>query len=193
MPVIAVVDRAEKLRVIELVSDDLAVGFEADVVRWPAWLGDGRQLVHSALVDGRQAVLARDTADSTALPATLFQNEPGIDGVLGPGTPHYVSPSPNGDFVAIVAPAAEGMALTLARTATGEAVLRIPGAPIFPAWSADGRHVAVHFGSDLLVIEPATGQSRDVVMGDAVGFRTPAVASKGELAYVARSGRTVAV
>jgi len=133
--------------------------------------------------------MLRDVAAPSDSPAVLFRNEPGITAVLAPGTPHYLCPSPEGSWLGVVAPGKDDMGLSLINVSSGDCIARIPGAPVFAAWSADASRVAVHAGSDLVVVDVGTATTRSVVRGDAVGFRVPAVGPAGQLAYVARSGR----
>jgi hypothetical protein len=193
MPLLAVVNRTDDLSVVDLTAEGRQVCYEAPGVRWPVWLPGTRSIAHSASLDGRPAVHVRDLAGDPVTPVTIFENEPGIDAVLGPGTPHYLAPSPAGDAIAVVAPSQEGMTATFIRVATGDVVARVSGAPLFPAFSPDGRYAAVHAGNDLVVVDTASGARRDVVSGDAMGFRSPAVGRDGELAYVARNGRALAL
>lgn len=166
---------------------------EAQGARWPTWIPGAATLAYSYSGGERATVLAHDLRRPLTPPTTLYENETGVTAVLGPGTPHYLCPSPNGKWMGAVAPGSDGMALSIVNLTTTHIVARVPGAPIFSGWSFDSRLLAVHAGADLVVVDATTGRTRRVVPSDAMGFRAPAIGPNGEMAYVARNGRLLAL
>lgn len=188
MPLVAVVDRARTLHVSDLSGEGMRPLTHLDDAAWPAWVPGTRSVVYSTHIDALPAVVLRDVTRPGQPSLVLFRNDAGAPAALGPGTPHYVVPSPDGRLVAIVAPTARGMGLFVRDLATGADFGEYEGAPIFPAWNAAGGLLAVHATNDLFVVDCRSRDVRPVTSGDAAGFRTPALGPHGELAYVARSG-----
>lgn len=162
--------------------------------RWPAWDPSGTRIAVSFLdwrtsqPASRLAVLNREGRHL----ATPYVSPQGVAPVIAPGVPHYVYWSPVGEELAVVAPSANGLALFFAPSEGGEGKPAVVGAPIFPAWSPDGRWLLVHYEGNLELFDRAAATRRTVASGNAVGFRTPDFSSDGALmAYaVVREGRT---
>ena len=145
---------------------------------WPTPNARGT-LVAASVVDIRERGDARSSVVLTDVgrgqeAAVAFRALPDAPPVIAPRVPHYVSWSPTGELLAIVAPGREALTLYLSAadgSISSDALLS--GAPLFPAWSADGRHLAVHAGSDLFLVDVAS-RARTTVSDRAAGFRTPA-------------------
>ena len=111
---------------------------------WPA-PGHGGSLVAASVVELRERGDARSSVvltsvDTGAEAGVAFRALPDTPPVIAPRVPHYVSWSPRGDLLAIVAPGRE--ALTLYLSAADGSISSDPllsGAPLFPAWSDDGQ------------------------------------------------------
>lgn len=120
---------------------------------------------------------------------TLHRSAPGLPPVIAPRLPQYLSWSPRGDRLAIIAPSAGALSLYLS-DADG-AMLSDPvvsGAPLFPVWSPDGRYLAVHAATELSVIDVESRRPVEVIGGRVAGFRTPAYSPNGSALVYATAG-----
>ncbi len=181
---LAVVERRDRLRVLEMEPDGPVSTSLPGRSRWPAWIpGPGKQLVFSrGIANGTQSFcVANWEPDAGTEPRTLFQSPAGDATVIAPRVPHYVLPSPGGGSAAIVAATSQGLALYIGGTEQADNPPEpvAAGAPLFPAWDPSGRFLAVHVNSVLMVIDTLTGEHFQSAAEDAVGFRTPAYADDG--------------
>lgn len=156
---------------------------------WPAWAPGGELIAYSTLEPGRgeprSSVVVRTAGGGHA--GRVFQSLPGTAPVIAARVPHYVQWSPAGELLAIVAPGKESLTLYLSAADGSFASDPVAdGAPLFPAWHRDGRLLAVHSGTELLVIDTVT-RERTVVATEAAGFRTPAWAGD-RLVYAVLTG-----
>lgn len=126
---------------------------------------------------------------------TLHSSIPGQPPAIGPRLPQYLSWSPRGDHLAIVAPGSDRFSLFLSDA--GGALLSDPvvsGAPLFPAWSPDGKYLAVHSAGELSIVDAEAGRAVQVIGGNVAGFRTPAYSSDGSrLAYASANESGISV
>ena len=147
---------------------------------WPAWRPFHAQLLLSAVergdAGGRASLrlieaasgLGLDVPGSVSAPARLIADRLG----------HYATWNRDGSAVCYVAPAGRTLAARVWRPGeSGEQTLT-GGAPIFPSWSPDGRHLALHHGSSLTLVDAATLEQRRV-SENASGFRTAAFLDGG--------------
>ncbi|MBI2965543.1 MAG: PD40 domain-containing protein [Chloroflexi bacterium] len=124
---------------------------------WPVWSPDGSALLLSRVVeeDGRrlQASLVKASASGNETPSLIYRDDPGSFGI-GTGVPHYAVWSPDSSRVALIAGGGSGLmtifvdpSLRLAPDAF------VGGEAMFLAWSADSRHLLVHHGDSLRLVE----------------------------------------
>ncbi|GBD23148.1 hypothetical protein HRbin29_00803 [bacterium HR29] len=150
--------------------------------RWPLWSPTGDRLAvsfldwHDTELKSRLTILGR----SGALIAQPYVTPTGASPLLGPGVPHYGYWSPSGAELAFVAPSVNGLTLFLAAE-EGEARPLVVGAPLFPAWSPDGRWLLVHHEANLDLFDRVAGTRRTIAGGNAAGFRTPAFSDDNAL------------
>ncbi len=150
--------------------------------RWPVWSPTGDRLAVSFLdwqggdLKSRLTILRR----SGELIAQLYVTPAGASPLLGPGIPHYVYWSPSGAELAFVATTANGLTLFLAADGPETSTL-VAGAPLFPAWSPDGRWLLVHHEANLDLFDRVAGTRRTIAGGNAAGFRTPAFSDDNAL------------
>lgn len=150
--------------------------------RWPTWNPLADRIAVSFLdwedgrLVGRLAVLDLDGQIRTQ----PYSTPPGVSPVIAPGFAHYVYWCPSGYDLAFVAPAANGLTFFIAPEAEGVKPLLV-GAPLFSAWSPDGRWLLVHHDTSLDLFDRAVDSRRTIASGNAAGFRAPAFSSDGKL------------
>jgi Tol biopolymer transport system component len=119
--------------------------------------------------------------------ATLFRNTTGGRKLIAPGLPHYASWSPNARWAVVGARSEESLALTLVanrKRVPGRVLLN--GAPLFSAWAPDSDSIAVHAGSELLLLNLEGEDAPQRILRDQPRFRAPAWSQSGDgLYYVA--------
>ncbi len=191
---LAVVQRRDTLHTLELRDQHIDTGTRRGRGRWPAWAPGGALLYsrfESPAGSSPPKVVAATSADEERI---LYQPATGDPQAIAPRVPHYYLAS-NGDAVAVVAARAGGLALFLASLRDpGSARSQLAGAPLFPAWSPDARYLAVHAGTDLVVLDTLSDGRVQPLSGNAAGFRSPAYCSDGSLlAYASSSGADVTV
>ncbi len=151
---------------------------------WPAWRPGHDAVTLSVVVqEGKQQRSAIEMLDLEGNHLrTLYESPLGGDAVIAPNVPHYAIWSPGGDLLALVATGSAGLTLYLSE-ADGPLIADPiqTGAPLFLAWSPDGRRLAVHAGVNLTVLELAEARASRPISADARGFRTPAFSDDGEL------------
>ena len=151
---------------------------------WPAWRPGHDAVTLSVVVEeGKQQRSAIEMLDLEGNHLrTLYESPLGGDAVIAPNVPHYALWSPGGDLLALVATGSAGLTLYLSE-ADGPLIADPiqTGAPLFLAWSPDGRRLAVHAGVNLSVLELAEARASRPISADARGFRTPAFSDDGEL------------
>jgi hypothetical protein len=182
---IAIVRRRDTLQVLgasEAAAETLSY---PGALRWPAWNAASGQLVVSRYPLGRESgpgsvVLL---TPGTGAEQTLYINSDGDPPVIAPRVPHYVLPAPGGERTAIVAATSQGLALFTRdyERDVPDGPPLVTGAPLFPAWSPDGQHLAAHAGNGLVVVDATGGERVDVLEENAVGFRSPAFSSDGAI------------
>ena len=161
---------------------------------WPSWSPD-----HSRLISPWAGARGRDVGSAVRLLDSggreirdLYVAPPDGPPVIAPRVPQYARWSPGGDMVSIVAASADSLGLYLSDPEglfTADRIAR--GAPIFHAWSDDGRLIAIHAGSELILYNVAERESV-LIASDAVGFRAPVFVGGG-LAYSVARGNGIAL
>lgn len=159
---------------------------------WPAWRPDGRSAAISVVTAGLDpsSTIEHIDLDGHHL-RTLHQTQTGSPPVIAPRVPHYAMWSPRGDILSYVAAGQGGLCLFLTDSsgrAASEAV--VTAAPIFSAWSPDGKQLAIHAGNEMVVVGVDGDRRPRVIAEQALGFRAPAYSHDGSaLAYgVAEDG-----
>ena len=150
---------------------------------WPAWRPGHDAVTLSVVVEeGKQQRSAIEMLDLEGNHLRTLYESPLGDAVIAPNVPHYALWSPGGDLLALVATGSAGLTLYLSE-ADGPLIADPiqTGAPLFLAWSPDGRRLAVHAGVNLSVLELAEARASRPISADARGFRTPAFSDDGEL------------
>jgi Tol biopolymer transport system component len=108
---------------------------------------------------------------------------------IAPAVPHYVNPSPDGRYAALVTPADRSLALLLVDTELPGAPPEITrGAPIFTSWSPAGDTLLVHAGSVIQRMERTAPSALTTVGLNSVDLRVPAWSPDGRLWASVRHG-----
>lgn len=178
---IAIVDRAGALSVFGAEVAQPANRL-ADEGRWPAWAPGGAALAASSLEneDGQLRSRVHIYAPGGASRSLIYESAPGVLPVIAPRLPHYLSWSPDGRRLGVVAQGPAGLQLTLHSFDGADPCVVASGAPIFSSWSPDGSRLAVHAAAELTVVDGAPPHSRHILEQRALGFRVPAWSPSGE-------------
>jgi TolB protein len=174
-----------------LASDASAAGYA-----WPTWLGDGSALCVSTTEYPGAAMgprLLRVAADGSST-LELFRDPSGA-ALVGPRTPHYVNPSPDGRHLLALVPGANTLSLLLLDSArAGSAQPVLTGAPLFSAWSPRSDCYLLHTGAELTLTDLATAPAPRSLAVNHVGYRVPAWSPTGdEFAVSTPIGRRAAL
>lgn len=164
-----------------------------DGYSWPAWSPNGRRVLVSR---GRREAEGTPELDLLLVDplrqegdSTLFQNDDEHREPIAPGVIHYVYWAPAGDRAVVVARGTDGLVLTLVRPDDPGAGRSVTGgAPMFSAWSPDGRTLAAHAGAQLLLIDTETETEPRQILRDQPRFRAPAWSPDGASLYYAAPG-----
>lgn len=160
---------------------------------WPTWTPDGSALLLSTLEGAGSAEspaqVLRYNVNEQRL-QVLYLN-PQSSGLVGPGLPHYLNPSTDGQHLVV-------LAQTIARALTlvyvdalgrGPAQAIARGAPLFSAWSPASDALAVHAGGELSLMELESAPSMQSLASNHVGYRVPAWSPDGQrIAVSAQEG-----
>ena len=175
-----------------------------DGYAWPTWSPDGAHVLASQgwrADDGdpRLGLVSLDLrdADAAAEAERPFSNPEGHREPIAPGVMHYAYWGPDGRRAIVVARGEDGLTLTLLTRAPAEpadpggawtARKLIDGAPMFSAWSPDGRTLAVHAGAQLVLFDTDSDAPARRVLADQPRFRAPAWSPDGSALYYAAPG-----
>ncbi|MBE0610327.1 MAG: hypothetical protein IH609_13185, partial [Dehalococcoidia bacterium] len=99
---------------------------------------------------------------------------------------HYALWDPTGRAICYVMPSGRTLAARLWRPGEPEAETLTGGTPIFPSWSPDGHRLVLHSGDQLMSVDVESGEQRHLST-NAMGFRTAAISSDGELTAFAEA------
>ena len=161
----------------------LAMEREGLLFMWPTWSPDGQTIAVSASShrrDNPRLELWRVSLEEGAA-ETMYANPPDARQIVAPGLAHYVNWSPSGRVLAVVGNVGNGLAASLvAESGRVEPRRLIDGAPLYFAWSPDGRAVLVHRGAQLQLLDlAADGGERQLLRARAC-FRTPVWSVDGQ-------------
>lgn len=147
---------------------------------WPAWrAGPGEEITASTVA----AASSLESGAAGAAPATVAGSETVDESFIGPGLPHYALWSPDGRRLCYVVSDGQRLAMKLWEAGLEASRVILSGAPLFPAWSANSRWLAVHHGSQLSLVDTQSDE-QTLVSSFAAGFRTPACSDSGRLAWL---------
>lgn len=154
---------------------------------WPVWRPGHESFAYAAIdqVTSTQprSVVRLATADGIER-AELHRSPAGAPPIIGPRLPAYCLWSPDGSTLATVGTSTDGLALYLSDAGgafTSDPVMH--GAPLFPAFSPDGQHIAIHTGNQLTLVTLEEGRSVKTLDFRVGGFRTPAWSPDGRLVF----------
>ena len=176
-------------------SDAIAVAPRAEGARMvgPTWSASGDLVVSRTSRDNEQSPAGELHLHSAQQPGgrILFRNPPRSPNLMAPGVAHYATWSHNGRRLALVAPGTAQLQLHLLEPSMANPELPpkpvLDGAPMFLAWSPDDRSLAVHRGSDLLLIDAAaleagadSDEAHQTLISDVPTYRAPCWTVDGE-------------
>ena len=96
---------------------------------------------------------------------------------INPGTPHYALWSPDGERVALITDAGQGIVAFNLDAETGLNIRGFyDGAPVYISWSADSEHMLVHLSETLYLWsrDPETGKSTNEKIGfGSISYKAP--------------------
>lgn len=156
-------DGADQVVIAQPGSGVTGGGFQG-AYTWPVWSPDASAVLLSRVVPegGRRlrASLVRASALGGNEPVVIYQDDPGSFGI-GTGVPHYAVWSPDGNLIALVAGGGSGLVTMF----VDPAARRVPdvfvgGQPMFLAWAPNSRHLLVHHGDSLRLVEFGDGGQR---------------------------------
>jgi TolB protein len=168
-----------------ILGDPEQPGFAAALLgfAWPTWLGDGDALAVSTIGAGggeeSRARLLRLALDGS-VPLELLRDSAGTP-LVGPRTPHYVNPSPDGRHLLALVPGQQTLRLLFVDAhGRGPAQPLASGAPLFSAWSPRGDSLLIHSGGELSIVDLASAPSSRRLAANHVGYRVPAWSPSGD-------------
>jgi dipeptidyl aminopeptidase/acylaminoacyl peptidase len=170
-----------------------ALELRPSLYAWPAWSGDGQSLLFSTVeapdAGAAPARVARLSLGDREI-QVLYAN-PKRSGLVAPGLPHYLNPSPDGDHLAVLTQGQPGALSLLYVDARGrgpaQAISR--GAPLFSAWSPQSDALLIHTGGELSLMELPSAPSMQLFASNHVGYRVPCWSPDGtRIAVSAQEG-----
>ena len=162
----------------------LSMEREGLLFMWPTWSPDGETIAVSASShrpENPRLELWRTPLDEDE-PETLYANPADARQIVAPGLAHYVNWSPSGRVLAVVGNVGNGLAASLVAARPGVQPRRLmDGAPLYFAWSPDGRAMVVHRGAQLQLLDLASdgGGERQLLRARPC-FRAPLWAADGQ-------------
>ena len=163
---------------------------EGMVFMWPSWSPNGDLLAVSASSQRREdpkLELWRVPLDDEPT-QVVFRNPRDGRQMIAPGLAHYVNWAPPGRALAVVGNVGSGLALNLAASSgQGRPRRLVDGAPLYSAWSPDGRAILVHRAAQLVLFDLTSGAEGPLQIQRArPSFRSPAWSSDGAFIYFAK-------
>lgn len=154
----------------------LAMEREGMLFMWPTWSPDGASLAVSASShrqeDPRLELWRVPLHEGEA--ETIYANPADARQIVAPGLAHYVNWSPTGRVLAVVGNVGNGLAASLVAGRGGVQPRRlVDGAPLYFAWSRDGRAMLVHRGAQLQLLDLASDDGERQLLRARPCFRTP--------------------
>ena len=157
---------------------------------WPTWSPDGATLVYSGVTGARGQPLRVSLYSHAQNGPTreIFVNEPGVPSQLAVGVIHYANWSPDATKLAFIANTTEGLTLFLYDPlSSSQPVPVLRDGPLWMSWSPDSRHLLVHRGLDLFLVDTGGAIELTVLERGVAGYRTGAWNRvTGEVAFVSR-------
>ena len=115
---------------------------------WPTWSPDARRMAFSRVVDagnGRRQAKVYSLNTFTNRLSQLHAGEPGLRSLVAQDAPHYLFWSPNGNRLAFIETAGDGLKLYLDDLRDGDGSVHVlDRAPMYMDWSPDSRRLVVH-------------------------------------------------
>jgi Tol biopolymer transport system component len=155
---------------------------------WPVWSPDASSLLLSHVAPRTGSALGASlvlvAADGSGQPVIVYRDDSSSFGV-GTGVPHYAVWSPDGSRIALVAGGSSGLVTVFVDPAgEGAPDVFVGGEPMFFAWSPDSRHLLVHHGDALRLVEfgddgVRTGASA-TVGADSFEYLAPQFSGEGD-------------
>ncbi len=154
----------------------LAMEREGLLFMWPTWSPDGESIAVSASShrqdDPRLELWRVPLGEGEA--ETIYANPADARQIVAPGLAHYVNWSPSGRVLAVVGNVGNGLAASLVAGRGGVQPRRlVDGAPLYFAWSQDGRAMLVHRGAQLQLLDLASDDGERQLLRARPCFRTP--------------------
>ena len=157
---------------------------------WPTWSPDGATLVYSGVtsVPNLPARISLYSHVQNGPTREVFLNEPGIPSQLAVGVVHYAHWSPDATKLAFIANTIEGLTLYLYDAlANSQPIPVLRDGPLWMSWSPDSRHLLVHRGLELFLVDTAGAIKVTALEEQVAGYRTGAWnQATGEIAFIAR-------
>ncbi len=154
---------------------------------WPAWRPGRREYAVSRVEtrrDTAHAALHLQGIDGGDIPIPGSMSAP--PALIAERLAHYALWDPTGRAICYVMPSGRTLAARLWRPGEPEAETLTGGTPIFPSWSPDGRRLVLHYGDHLMSVDQESGEQQQLST-NAMGFRTAAISSDGELTAFAEA------
>lgn len=154
---------------------------------WPAWRPGRREYAVSRVETAggaTHAALHLQGIDGGDIPIPGSMSAP--PALIAERLAHYALWDPTGHVICYVMPSGRTLAARLWRPGEPEAETLTGGTPIFPCWSPDGRRLVLHYGDHLMSVDVESGDQRRLST-NAMGFRTAAISSDGELTAFAEA------
>ena len=145
---------------------------------WPTWSPDANTLVYSGVVDDGSELQVNLYASDNMGGANrvLYASEPGEVGLLAQGVVHYPLWSPDGEHLAFIATAGDGLSLFMDDLGDDpEARHLLDDGPLWMSWAHDSSQLAIHRGAEHFMVSGSNDLSVQPLDIRAIGYRVPAL------------------